>query len=259
MSAHHLPLFAAVLPACLVLSGCLDPLVDATYHGEPLLHVEGRVLLKPPVPAEGTNTPPELDFPSGTLRLAVFWSVAPLGSPLAGVQTIEQSAVTTSVFPAVYTLTLYTPPPDAVLHTDPGGTGRYALGLVLVYVDVNNDGVWEPDLDVLVGGAPRRALMYTPEGAAGPHFAALPPGYHRLKQNAIKGCKRIGDSAYYTLDDLPTVDLHVSSTLPTDVLVDLDCDGVISEWAGTCPSPQQLVKTCADPAPAGWPCDYCGP
>ncbi|MFN3197182.1 MAG: hypothetical protein ACE366_02020 [Bradymonadia bacterium] len=241
----------------MVLAGCGDPLEDASYRGEPLLVLQGEVRVQ----STGLTVDEVADLPqpaSGTLRVALFWSRA--AEAAQQVSLIEQQAVTTSRFPARYALSLYSPPPMEVMVEAPEGNGEVAVGLLLVYIDANEDGRWDPATDRLVGGARQRALVYTPSGASSPFFGDLQPGYHRVRTAADgRACFQQAHTDFHseTDNELP---LYIDMTFPTQVLIDLDCDGHHLEWSSICPSPEALALQCQGTDRTGdlvWQCGTC--
>jgi len=158
----------AVIATLLLIAGCGEPLADGTFLGDELLHLEGEVRVH------------EEPAATGPLRLAIFWTTKSLadglGDPLS---SVAQQALTTGIFPARYALSLHEPPPQEVVVSVPDGEGRYALGVLLAYVDANQDGmVSEGELE---GGATDLVVLYTPGGASGSEFGTLAAGYHTMK------------------------------------------------------------------------------
>ncbi len=260
-------LMMAVIATVGAATACSDALVDIDYHGEPLLELEGKVeQLEAPgftgawgVPGKQTWGTPDGEAPSeGDLQLAMFWSAgAADGDKDSLVTAVEQQAVTTSSFPARYRLTLYRPPPEALMHTDEDGAGRYTIGLLVVYVDLDRDGTWNAEVDKLVGGAPGRAIAYTDTGADSVHFGHLESGYHRLRESKSKGkCTKDG-RLQLIIDDKPDLDLQMAAGFSPNVLVDLDCDGNSYEWGKACPSKKTVRWMCDYNGKDRWPCKGC--
>ena len=246
---------------------CADALVDLDYHGEPLFHLEGKVeQLESPgftgtwgAPgAQSWDAEEEEALAQGQLQLAVFWSPDTKDAKATGtVAAVEQQAVTTAAFPARYQLTLYRPPPANLLHQDPDGQGRYAIGLVIIYVDMDRNGVWNPEIDRLVGGASGRAIAYAPTGADSVHFGHLEPGYHRLRQVTGKSECTADGRRRMKLDADPDLDLQMAAWFSPTVLVDLDCDGHAYEWKKACPSRKTVEYACKKYGDKVWPCKGC--
>lgn len=144
-------LWGALL-ALLVAQGCGQPLVDGDYRGEPLLKIEGQL-------ASLETLPPE--WADGAVRVALFWS--PTGrSDVAPDQLLEQPSVSAALdFPGRFALNIYHPPEARFLVP---ASPSYGLALVLVYVDLDDNGRLDLDAgDRLIGGATERAVFYAPE------------------------------------------------------------------------------------------------
>jgi len=255
-------------------SGCNVALVDGAYHGEPLIVLSGQVQIVP-TKIDGTGgkeggskdkNPPKQDpqpkvveLPAGTLRLAVMWSDSGVEDATASTfDAVEQAVVTTSSFPARYTLELYTPPPSELLHDDTD-TGSYALGLVVAYADADDDGAFDPATDSLLGGAPGRAVLYTPGGITAKWLdGELGEGYHRVRrQGAGKPCNTLG---HVRLELDPDIETHLAlhEEFPDDLLLDLDCNGKQDDWRkNLCPPRKELQKHCPKAPPEHYICKTC--
>lgn len=248
--------------------GCSDPLVDGNYRGEPLLEIRGKVQLlandsaKTPRTGWGWHDPRDdqaatIDLPPGDLRLALVWSIDGLDKkPRDAVTGVEQQTVTTTSFPSRYAIALYAPPPDDLLADAKGGEGRYALGLLVVYADANGDGEWGTDEDELIGGAPGRGVIYTPTGVTSSVLGTHDRGYHRVKvREDTNACSKFG-ALRLESDPAAELDLVVGETLPSGVLMDVNCDG---KWGNPymCPPKSQLKLQCPPQGGKGWPCAYC--
>ncbi|MEZ4474101.1 MAG: hypothetical protein R3F60_25600 [bacterium] len=198
-----LPFLAAVL-------GCGDPLVGGAYRGRPLLALEGPIELPQGADFlaaaecegdwfdcfdrqcdldEDDFCPPCDDafercmrssaarFDTGKLRLGLFWARP---DEAGGSPSVQQFALVVASFPARYQLSLYAPPPAAVLQPGSAG-GRYGLGLLLVYLDTDADDGFTAGRDPIVGGAPGgpcstppAGSMMRPWGASTPASTAWP-------------------------------------------------------------------------------------
>lgn len=238
-------------PFALALLAACEPLVDANYHGEPMLTLSGEIHLDPAMGQHGADWSAR---PTGPLRLALLWAEVS-GGPDTSVATVEQQAMTTAELPAHFTLTLFIPPDASLLAPEPDGTGQYALGLTVVYVDGDGDGRWSQARDTLVGGALGHAVVYTPKGTDGAWLGKLTPGYHHVRR-ATPDCQP-GGRVPLAAAHSETVDLTVAPTMPLGVLLDLDCDGSTQEWAKACPAPSHLASMCAQMPAEGWPCGVC--
>ncbi len=172
------------------------------------------------------------------LRVGVFWSRkgAQRG---ADEDAVEQQALTAAGFPARYMLTLYRPPPATVVREEP--SGRYALGLILVYVDHDEDGVYDAGEDQIVGGAAERALLWTEAGAkvGEVSFAA---GYHRVRVS--DQCAEGGAVSLEPAEESTTpLTVDVSAEFLRGLVLDEDCDGRGDDF-DLCPEPDQIHLVC---------------
>jgi hypothetical protein len=210
---------------------------------------------------EARGTSPTPVGPSGELRLAMFWSRHALGSgeKLLAVDSLEQQAVVAATFPARYSLSLYQPPPPNAL-VDADGGGQYAIGLLLAYVDLDGDRIFSPNADRLVGGAPDRALLFTPEGAESVFFGSIEKGYHRVRIPRESGAPcESGVHTTLSLDPAAEFDLTIADHFHTAHLVDVNCDGHHGEWT-VCADPGQLTGACLHPESHpdhAWQCSFC--
>lgn len=244
-----------LLVAAGLLLSCGDASVDGTYRGEPLLTLEGSVLVD-----SGDASDDELATALGTLRVALFWS-RHAGQQTDGpaVSVVEQQVLTSAAFPAQYALSIFRPPPEPVLVDSPDGRGRYAVALVLAYVDSDDDGRWSPGIDRLVGGAREAAVLYTPDGASSAYFGERAAGFHRVRVQAGSDPCFAAPHATLHSDGEPTLTLRLEPTNPATALLDIDCDGHHREW-DVCPAPERLTEACTaatPPADVAWQCRTC--
>ncbi len=222
---------SSALLACLAFgsSACGDALQGSGYPGEPLIVIAGQVLIEEALP------PPE-----GEVRVAVYWS----SQGHDGVQHQQDAEVGTS-FPALYTLTLYTLPPDEVFYRPPQAEHPMAIGVPIVYEDLDGDGGHDQGEPVL-GGAQGVLVFYAAEaerlgappddggpggdgdtGRPGPggEEGELPEGYH----TAIPQGDPCGDGVLrLELVDSSLVELVVGELW--SFLPDMDCDDDVDEW-----------------------------
>lgn len=149
--------------APLALLACGDGLVERGYKGEPLHQFSGQLT------SVGGQLTPGL-----VLRAAIFWS--PDGSTDLSDDLVEQDALSVEVaFPGTFTINVFQPPPAAARRT----SADYRVGLVLVYEDVNGDGIAQPS--ERRGGASHTVLLYAERSISArrsPTGRALAPGYH---------------------------------------------------------------------------------
>ena len=249
----------------LVIYGCGDPLAKADYQGEPMLSLEGPIDL-PNGPNfialascesdwfECQETCSDCDPCDDTfnecademliaqpepppLRLGIFWSREVKNGAEPRLQAFS---LVTSSFPARWSLTLYSPPPNAALLRG-SDSGRYSLGLVLVWLDANEDGRWTRGSDPIVGGAELRAVLYTPDGVNDERLGHYGPGYHPL--SLFPTCE-IGLGHEGERDDSPmTLELSLEPELLRNLVLDTNCDGTLDEF-DICPAQEEIEAAC---------------
>jgi hypothetical protein len=203
---------------------CGDPLVDASYQGEPLMVLAGQVLLEDALPAL-----------EGQVRVALFWS----SQGEHGQQHEQQVAISTS-FPSRYELTLYTPPPDEVLYQPPHVPSPVGIALPMLYEDVDGDGVYSSGSEQVLGGSQDVLVLFNadflehrppeddddpPPADTGTLPGPLEPGYHAVRQ--------LEDSCDH--DDLVLIEVDPENVAMAigelwGVQFDMDCDGDHDEW-----------------------------
>lgn len=254
------------------LIACGDPLVGGSFRGRPLLHLSGAIELP-----EGANflddalceaaifdcyaacTTPEcpaceadwaacVDAPPSAqpsdFRLGIFWAQG------QGSAVVQQYSLTVSSFPARYGATLYAPPPAGLLQ--PAAQGQFALGLVMVYLDRDDDGIYSAGVDPIVGGADGRAVLYTPGGVDDDRFGVLGPGYHRM--SVLSVCTPDGGELIAEADRSDVIlTLTADPELQRRLLLDPDCDGDFDDFAAC--DPLVVERWCA--AGAHLLCDLC--
>lgn len=273
MCRSSIPLLSVV--ALVVMSlfvACGDPLVDGAFRGRPLLTLSGAIELP-----EGANflddalceatlfdcyeacTTEEcpvceaawetcVDAPPSArpsdFRLGIFWAQG------QGASVVQQYSLTVSSFPARYGATLYAPPPNGLLQ--PAARGEFALGLIMVYLDRDDDGVFSAGVDPIVGGADGRAVLYTPTGVDDDRFGVLEAGYHRM--SVLSVCTPEGGELVAEADRSDVIlTLTADPELQRRLLLDPDCDGEFDDFA-TC-DPAVVERWCN--AGAHLLCDLC--
>jgi hypothetical protein len=217
-----------------LLVACGDGVVDADYRGVPLLVMAGQVMVEEELP--------EIE---AEVRVAILWSSQ-------GGDGAQQGASVTTDFPAQYTLSLYTPPPDEVLYQAEHAPDQAAIGIPVVYEDLDDDGRHDRGEDPVIGGAEEALVFWFPQDVelerphlpvdtgqgppddtgeaderehAEPYEGVLEAGYHVMLplQDLCLG----GPMAVTPLDP-GQVDLSVGEV--EDFLRDADCDGRKDEW-----------------------------
>jgi len=210
------------LLATVALTGCGE-LADGNYRGEPLAELVGNVVVE-----EGAETP------DGELRVGLFWS----GEQSALLH--EQDVATELEFPARYTLTVFNPPPEEAIREVEQLEGAFAVGIPLIYQDLNGDGRLDLGVETIIGAAVEVALVYTDDeldiavdwgeddddSEDGPEFEELEPGFHMLESEA--GLCALGTWLPFELTTIEQADILVGSY--KDLLVDVDCDEDADEW-----------------------------
>lgn len=130
------------------LVGC-GPLADTTYYGEVLFQIEGTVQ------ADELN----VDF-EGDVGVALLWSNE------SGFDLTAQSVLVETRFPTRYTLKIFRPPGEDTALEMPGQEALLAsVGQILLYEDIDSDGVWNQEEEELIGGAYNAAVLFVPDGA----------------------------------------------------------------------------------------------
>lgn len=195
------------------LCGC-DAFVTGQYQGDPLLTLEGSILVSEQARLDG-------DVP---IRVSIFW----VQSELEGLEDLEvvgeQTVGARAAQPAQYTLEIYHPPAASALMTTHNGT--MAIAVVLIYEDVNGDGRRDPAREAVLGGSGQYAVLYTPHGLSEDVFeVALAPGYHVMELEADE-CEE-GDEVL-GMEPAEVGERRIDLLIDTEanVLPDIDCDGV---------------------------------
>ena len=226
--------WAGLALGALVLGSCGDPLVDRDYPGEPLLELEGLVQI------QGVS---ELDGAQGSVRLAVFWAKPEGFEPGAGHTDFADQRVSLSDLPGTYAARIYVPPgPESMLELD---GARVGLGSLVIYIDAEDDGHFDPGVDAPVGASRDHMLLYVDGETEVTGLGTLPRGYHTLAiERAGPGQTKCGepveDFLSYTLSEETPV---VFVMLLHWALADIDCDMSGSEY-DVCPPPPNIVELC---------------
>ncbi|MFO0750891.1 MAG: hypothetical protein U1F43_35250 [Myxococcota bacterium] len=239
------------LAALGVAGGCGDPAADASYPGEPLTELAGRLAVRS---ADGSG--PDL-APWPDLRLAVLWgpgddSAAPAGTTDAANDGARDDTPIVAADATTFTLAIYRAPPERswrVLER-----GRLALGQIVAYGDLDGDGRLEPDEPLF--GAARALVAFSPEGAAGALLGVpLDRGFHLLMPSAP--C----DVAALRLVEPSQLDvLHVDLDRAFDarhLFFDPACSDDLTAFDGVCPDPATVRWVCRYGPPAPALCGSC--
>lgn len=230
------------------LVACGEIAVDGHYRGEPLFEITGTVSVSSAALAGD---------PHGELRAALFW--ARPGNADAGnldtVTAVEQEVGAASSFPAQVVLTVHEPPGASLVSATADVAGAFALARVLVYLDLDGDGIWDRGLEDLVGAANDSVVIYAPDGLGSGRYGVLAPGFHLLRRSAGAAACDAPFTAVAPSDMTIVVDMR----FPTAALADVDCDGAPVEWSGTCPSPATVWSLCRGTSPPTDLCTTCEP
>lgn len=153
----------ALVAACgAVASGCGDPARSGYYQGDRIFAIECLA-----------DFEPIATKPLTSLTVGVVWLV-PRGD--GGVDGVSADIVDDGIYPTAR-ISLFTPPPAAALRE--GTLGRYALGQVIYFDDLDQDGDWQAS-EPLFGVSRGRVIVFAPEAVTAPQFGALPAGFHVL-------------------------------------------------------------------------------
>ncbi len=225
----------ARLAIVIALLAC-DPLASGTWPGEELLRLEGTIRF-----ADADDD----DLQGGDLRLELFWSTAGIDEAVDNpVSSSGAQAVTTAQLPARFTLSLHEPPAKSLLRD--GTTGRYAIGLLAAYVDVEADGEWSAG-DTLAGGVRGHAVVYSPTGASSDEIGAVGAGYHvmRVVKSGL-GC----DDVHLVKEADPALELEINMGAPKSTWEELQClTGIVDDI-------DEIVARACKPVAGIDPCDH---
>lgn len=259
---YHL---TALLISAALLAACGDPLVTGDYKGEPLLRVEGNIVLQSELAAKDLGS-------LGRLQVALFWlaNLSPSGDTVnfrAEAGSVAQGLAS----PARYAFDLYHPPSDAVLVTMPDSSQPVGFALVLLFDDLNGDGARQ-ETEPFVGGTRGLMLLYTPQTLSSDLIGTtLAPGFHLLSEVTAQNpdpltgppttCRDDATvAAFVRLDSTDQVDLDLDFIDdPWQRVPDVNCDGSITEWCeemrpyadlNSLPTPELLMeRICFSPQP----------
>jgi len=194
------------LIGALSLASCGEPLATGKYLGEPLLELQGNIVLVG-----------ESEYRDNkNLRVAVRWLDAP--------DKVVNEQVLTDGGLGRYTMRLYTPPPRSAMRDLPEKLGQVAFASVLLYDDRDGDGVWSEHDEPIRGGNPERLIVYAPDAIMHSGLGLLvPKGYATVE---YPGCVAEDDELIPEVLFLSgeTFNLTVLDDLEEEAF-DVDCDG----------------------------------
>jgi hypothetical protein len=192
----------------LVLLLACAPLNDGAYLGEPLLTVEGEILQQV-----------SLSELEGEPTATAIWTPGATDEPGAPTPLQHEQVWVRTRFPSEYTLHLFDVPPEGAVHAAQGDPDRQvATGTVVLFMDLDADGVIDWGDEGLIGAAEGVLVNWNEEDGYG--LAQLPedcsgPGFVPADQEE---------------DD---VDLIVSEDV-CETIVDPDCNPGSAEWGEDC-------------------------
>lgn len=184
-----------IFGVCALLLSCDGALVDGLYQGEPIHTVQGIIArFDQKVPAFAVTSPK---------RVSLFWS--PTGQTNVPVgQLVEQSTVSVAVEAlSDFRLEIFHPPATELYVSQ---TPAYAIALLLVYADVDNDGRFSEASDLLLGGALDHVVVYAPQALdAESSFARLdiPAGFFTV-QTPVTCVKPVDTEPVCAESDVPS-------------------------------------------------------
>jgi hypothetical protein len=196
--------------------------VVGSFRGAPLLTVSGDVLVDQPLG--------DLD---GEVAVAALWN-----GGMGADDVADQSVDATMTFPSQYTVRFFQPPPEGVRIAPPVGDqgGLFAMGLLLLFVDLDGDLDLDVGVEEVLGGALDHVLMWTTvsDGTG----AVSAEGGLKDALGGSFAVRRIaeGDCATRTPSELvpnPT-DVQLQLGFDCDALPDPDCQPASSEWNSVC-------------------------
>lgn len=227
LATSRLLLVLLALGSC----ACGDALVGSGYQGEPLMVLSGQVIIEE-----------ALADPLGEARVAVHWS----SQGEFGYQHQQETEVVTS-FPAQYTLALYTPPPGEVHYQPRHANHPMAMGVPIVYDDLDGDGAFDEGEGV-IGGAQDVMVLYVVEadeigpphdgegGEPGPSDDTDDPGpgpEPQLFEEGYHAVRTLGDACegdFLEIEPVDPGDVELTMGELWEHLNDMDCNGDLEEW-----------------------------
>lgn len=197
------PLAHAVLASALA-PACGDAANPITFEGEVLDEVTCAVSYAVSGAYIDTLHP----------RAAVAWLTDASGigfivQPSDGVRLDEQ-------IPGTLRVRLLDAPPTGAAWTPSGVTGALALGQVVVYDDTEQNGVFDPKIDRLVGVGSDLVITHSEAGASGSAIGAVPKGFAHRQAAACPDTPRLGAAS--------TGPCTIGITKEVDALFPLACE-----------------------------------
>ena len=233
-----------LLIAISLLAGCGDGLTDGTFPGDPLITLSGFIQDQTPLGSDDDDDT-TARLPRSPIKVAIFWSQGGLSGAGSEVSGVEQQAIARSIFPAEFTLSIYSPPHPSVLF-DAAGSGKLALGMLVAYADTDRDGLYDKNTDRVIGGARGSAVIYSPEGGSDPQYGPFDAGFTRVHFEVEgENCAAGGYELEKAEGELQIV---LDATQPGAALHDSDCDGELEGAEHLCPE-DGLESVCP-----GWTC-----
>lgn len=167
------------LGVMVAIAGCGEPLVDERYRGEPIFTARGQI------DAQATAT----SFVDGVLRASIFWQT----SLEKDGRLVEQLSLSTRVeFPSTIEVQVFYPPSRAYF-VESTTTAPYAVGFLLLYVDVDEDRRFQEGRDRFVGGDLRNSFLYSPQRVTAdrsPTGTALSAGFSLVNLTTLCNWRR---------------------------------------------------------------------
>jgi len=216
---------------CILFAGC-GSLVDGDYRGEVLYEIDGLVYVD------------DLEI-EGDIGVALLWSVETEST--GG----SQSVVVKTQFPARYTIQIFEPPDaDNIVSLFGDDSINAAVGDIILYEDLDQNGVWDRDNELIVGGAFDASVIWveriesvglalSPEG----EVSALQEGFNLVYREAPFSCITPWDQWLEPALDR-RANLQVSYYFPSSF--DWNCDGV-GEWQDPAQAPTEWFESECDP------------
>ncbi|MDC0713265.1 hypothetical protein POL68_32685 [Stigmatella sp. ncwal1] len=216
------------IAAAMLMMGCGEgPPVQPDYRGDPLVTLQGQLLLADHV---------QVDEP---VRLALVWYKSST-NPSQPREIVTEDIAYEPSFPIDFTFHLYAPPPPEALTED--AAGRFGHAILVAYRDDNHNGKLDP---IPVGEVPQDKVL----GATQSFFDREAPG-HALSYSEGPG----GQNGRFTLSHFPVGDaLPRAEPVPLDTPITLTLTGENELAALLC-----MATPSAETAGSPNPLEFCG-